>query len=95
MHKFLQKKEKKKKVSTILLNCFLPTVQVSLELSSSEHKQVPTFLIVFQQNMHQNFQQHMTVAYLCITQHLMNPLRLFAYTVIFFEGKCVKLFLNS
>lgn len=55
-----KEKKKKKKLSTVLLNCFLPAVQISLELSSSEYKQVHTFLIVFQHNMHQNFQQHMT-----------------------------------
>lgn len=61
MHnKFLPKRKKKKKLSTLLLNCFLPAVHFSLELSSLEYKQVHTFLIVFQHNMHQNFQQHMT-----------------------------------
>ena len=59
-HKFLPPPPKKTK-STVLLNCFLPTVQVSLELSSSEHKQVRISLVVPQHNMYQNFQQHKTL----------------------------------
>lgn len=70
-------------LSTVLLNCFLPTVWVSLELPSSEHKQVRIFLVISQPNTSklsalQEFAQYLGVTF--------DEFRLFACTVIFFEN---------